>query len=98
MKSHAAKNSEYTSDCVKFHLTLKLFLLLAVSVVTFVHYLSNKLYNLHKVVHGSFPWNNSTGVSRKERISDASQPARRKCRNVMKEGDVAHCSTRSLQE
>jgi len=66
--------------------------------VTFVHYLSNKLYNLHKVVHGGFPWNNSTGVSRKEHISDASQPARRKRRKVMKEDDDALCSKRSIQE
>ena len=37
----------------------------------FAPYLSNKLYDLDKIVHGGFPWNNSTGTPGKEHISDA---------------------------
>lgn len=49
-----------------------------------VHYLSDELYDLHKVVHGGFPWNNSTGASRKQHISDASKPAKGELRKVSK--------------
>ena len=46
-------------------------------------YLRNKLYDLHKVIQGSFSWNHSTGITREQNFCYAAQTSEKKSQNVL---------------